>query len=405
MGYTELNKCLACGGEDLNLVLDLDFQPPANSFTRRPEDKLPRYPLQTMFCKACSHTQLSVAVDPAELFRDYIYVTGTSAWLTDHLSRFAYDWVDSQTKVLDIGCNDGTLMRAVIEEGGEAWGVDPALNLEKEQEGLNVIREFWGPEVLPKLPHMFDYITAFNSFAHNPDPLMFLQTTKEALRPGGRIVIEMPYAPKTFGLLQFDQVYHEHYNYFSVRSMRTLVDRAGLQLHRVEPTQMQGGSMRYFIGHKRPKESSSADLWVAHERDSDYNWYSTHKGYAEAARKTIDKLEHELIEWDKAGYYCIAYGASAKFSVVTNAFKRHQDCPINMVLDDNRLKQGRYTPGLGIIVHSPEIVREIGSNLLVLCGAANIKEELSAKLRALRPGAEGDMLMTWWGEGVKVEKL
>lgn len=408
MGYVELNNCLACGGESLNPVLDLDFQPPANALLKHPADKPMRYPLQTMFCKACAHTQLSVAVDPDELFRDYLYLTGTSKFLVEHMQDLALNYSRVGERSLDIGCNDGTLMRAILAvcPENEVWGIDPALSLGKEQAGLKVMREFFNMETAAALPK-FGLVTALNCFAHNPDPASLLLAIKSVLEPDGLAIIEMPYAPKTFAAGQFDQIYHEHYNYFSLMSMLALCKRTGMTVTSAYETTMHGGSMRYCIQTDATQRFTAYDVGtkLRQERDTGAHWYASQVQFAEKARKTIQKIENELIELDKAGYTCIAYGASAKLSVLINAFQRVRDCPLEMVVDDNPHKQGRYTPGVPIVIHSPEILREIGSNLLILCGANNIVEDLKEKVRALRPGAGGDMIMTYWGEGVRVEKI
>lgn len=409
MKYKDLTECLACGSKDLSHVLDLGWQPLANTYPKEPNTKLPCYPLETNFCKECSHVQLSIAVEPDEMFRDYLYVSGTSQTLRDHHERLAKDVVQyssRSTRVLDIGCNDGTLMRGFLKAGAKprnVWGVDPAMSLSEDQEGLNIITAYWNSKTAWLLSEM-NIVTALNVFPHNANPLGFLKAVQQVLTYQGRLVIEMPYAPDNFLFGQFDQVYHEHVSYFSALSLTHLADRAGMQVINATPYPVFGGSMRYVLTPKgHGHDDGSVRSQVQYEFEKGYELLGFHEGFAKVSRKLIDETETTLRLWDQAGYYCVAYGAAAKLSVVINAFKDKSGCPLNLVVDDNPLKQGRFTPGLDIPIASPEALSSIESGLLILCGAQNYLPEIKRKLRVLRPGAKDVILTTY--NGIKIEKL
>jgi SAM-dependent methyltransferase len=207
MENKELNECLACGSTELyNFVNFGDSMPLANTYPEKSGTKVPTYPLQMFVCGKCTHTQLGIAVDPDLLFKDYLYVSGTTDTLKNHFQAFAQKAIKraqvSDPHVLDIGCNDGSLMMAFREEGlTHVDGVDPAENLRAERDtklGYMTIVDYWSLEVARRMEHKFHIITGLNVFAHNSDPLGFLQACKEVLDPLGEIIIEFPYGKNVY---------------------------------------------------------------------------------------------------------------------------------------------------------------------------------------------------------------
>ena len=181
--YTELNICLACGGKNLSLVLDLGTQPLANSYHRR-DEILEEFPLALMLCTDCFHSQLSVAVNPDLMFKNYLYVSGTSHTLREYFDWFA-DMAASRREtgstplsVLDIASNDGSQLAAFRRYTSDITGVDPAQNLREtaEKTGATIMCDYWNKKTAQKLHRTFDIIIAQNVFAHNANPLGFLES-------------------------------------------------------------------------------------------------------------------------------------------------------------------------------------------------------------------------------------
>lgn len=395
--YKKLSQCLACGESELLPVLDLGVQQPANSYWKSEEEYSSRvkFRLATVFCSKCSHVQLNLAVNPDTLFRNYLYVSGTTETLRSYMRVLAEEWVSPGDTCLDVACNDGTLMRAMEAAGaGVVLGIDPALNLKKEQEGLFIRQTYWTEE-LARLyyANTFDLITAQNVLGHNSNPLGFMKGIEIALKKDGLAVIEMPYAPSTFGMCQFDQIYHEHISYFSRYSFSKLCERVGLIPLSSEGTPVHGGTMRYVVG-KTANDCFGLD--ISSERREGYYSLEFHKTFAETSLRVIDEIEQALRSFDSQGFKCVAYGASAKLSVLTQSFKLQSECPLAYAVDDNPMKRGYHTPGLDLPIYAPEVLAQEGSNLLILCGSPNFKDEIIRRMRTLRPGAKGDYILYYW---------
>ncbi len=246
---TPINKCLACGGKLGVKYFDAGMQPLANHFHDGSE-KLAEYPLGLNVCMSCWHSQLSHAVNPALMFRDYPYVSGTSATLRAYMKEFAAQVAPGKEKkrILEIGCNDGTLLLEFINLGHKVLGVDPAWNVASSV--APTLSAYWNEytveHMLPGWSAPFDIIVAMNVLAHVADPLTFLQLCKRVLAPGGRIYVQTSQA-KMIERGEFDTVYHEHHSFFTVSSMLNLARRAGLRVDAISHVQVHGTSYLFEL--------------------------------------------------------------------------------------------------------------------------------------------------------------
>ncbi len=207
-------KCKICNFETVP-ALNLERQPLANDY----EGEHGFFPLAVNHCPACGHGQLAAEVDPKILFSHYPYVTGTSQTLRTYCEEFAEMVTrenDPDGALLEIGCNDGTQLRAFKSRGWNIHGCDPASNMAKAQEGLPVLREFWSLKTADEWDHRFDVIVAQNVLAHVPDPVLFLAAVRLALKPDGIAYIQTSQADWLRNA-EFDCVYHEHFSYFCPR--------------------------------------------------------------------------------------------------------------------------------------------------------------------------------------------
>lgn len=379
--YKRLDQCLCCSNTDLFTVLDLNTQPPANSF-HKPEEQLPDYELKLMGCSRCWHTQLSVAVDPSELFKHYLYVSGTSKTLKEYFDWFAgvYHLPDfRKPRVLDIACNDGTQLDSFKDLGWDTWGVDPAENLHPVStgKGHKVKCAFWNQESAKGMPK-FDLITAQNVFAHTAEVSEFLKACKKVMRPDTILVIQTSQA-MMFDRNEFDTIYHEHISFFSTSSMQAIARKHKLFLHRAYTTDIHGTSYVFEL-RKRPSDSSIVRQQLAEEQYR-YN----RKFYAEYQTKAMECLTNlkDYIDLKRsAGVKVIGYGAAAKGMTVINAGK----IKLDYIVDDNPLKQGLLCPGSNIPVHGSDVLADERDNVVIVPLAWNFFDEIKAKARSLRPG-------------------
>lgn len=216
--FKELKECLCCGNSDVRTILDLGNQPLANTY--HTGEDLDVYPLKLNLCQNCWHLQLSHAVNPDLMFKNYLYVSGTSNTLREYFDKFvditlSYN-KDAKT-VLDIACNDGTQLDSYKRIGIKTYGIDPAENLHtiSKEKGHDIVLDYFNIESVKKFGNKkFDIITAQNVFAHNTYPLEFLKICKGILNDDGHIFIQTSQANMVLNN-EFDTIYHEHISFFN----------------------------------------------------------------------------------------------------------------------------------------------------------------------------------------------
>ena len=378
--------CCVCNSEKLTQVLDLGKQCLANSYRDRLEDKLEKYPLQLMRCSECSHMQLSHIVSREELFMDYIYASGTNATIQEYFAWFAdfcmmdHGSSDRALKVLEIACNDGSQLDKFRDLGCETYGVDPAANIMAETiaKGHHSHVGFWGKDTFD-LPEM-DIMIAQNVLAHVDDPRAFMKACAEKMSAKTTLYVQTSQCD----LIQngeFDSIYHEHVSFFTVRSMRTLVEQYGLSLVNVYKTDIHG---RSYIFKVAQKDSVITDLEVEEEQIGLYtpSFYYT---YHQRVHAKILFLRQQLKALQDAGYTIIGYGAAAKGMTLLGALdlKAH-GIQMKYIVDDADLKKNKYTPVDIPVKHSSALREEQGPFCLFLL-AWNFKEEILKRVCDMHP--------------------
>ena len=377
MKNLKINHCLCCHNDNLFTVLDLGDQPLANSF-HKPEQQLPLHELQLRACPECWHTQLSVAVDPEELFLNYLYVSGTSVtgrahfdWMADHYSQ------NNVGTVLDIACNDGSQLDSFSRLGWQCWGVDPATNLHAlSSQRHQVTCDFWTPQTAKSLPK-FNLITAQNVFAHTAKVDEFLQACAMVMHDQTVLVIQTSQA-EMFEHNEFDTIYHEHISFFSTASMQALVKRNGLHLNHVYKTTIHGTSYVFEIGSQH-RPTGTVDEFLVQEQPRYCQEF--YHDYAEKAMQCLTVLKQYLSQMQAQGHRVIGYGAAAKGMTVINAGQLKLD----YIIDDNTLKQGLLCPGSDIPVLPATVLQAESSALIIVPLAWNFYSEIVQRCRTLRP--------------------
>lgn len=374
-----LKNCLCCGGTDLKLVLDLNKQPLANSYLQDKNLPQDEFPLAINYCNECTHIQLTEAVDPDLLFKNYLYVSGT----TQTLKQYFKDFIDIVTrynsgkKVLDIACNDGTQLDAFKERGYDTYGIDPAENLYPlSSKNHTVICDYFNESSILKFDNYrdkFDIVIAQNVFAHNSYPKEFLECCKKVLSHTGHLFIQTSQADMV-AQNQFDTIYHEHISFFSISSMRSLARRAGLYIKDVIKTPVHGNSFVFVLSKWGPDNSSqfvSQENLLTPYRMQQYALNSI--SVAAETRGLINALR-------SSGHKVIGYGAAAKGNTFIN-FSKFQ---LDYIVDDNPLKHYLYTPGSRIPILPPNQIEKEKSPIYVVPLAWNFFEEIKSKVSAMK---------------------
>jgi len=384
----ELTECLCCGSTDLELTLDLGQQPMANSFIETEDTPELTFPLVLNRCTACSHLQLSHAVDPDLLFKNYLYVSGTSQTLKDYFdwfANFSMDYFSEKPKsVLDIACNDGTQLDSFKKIGLTTYGVDPATNLHPlSSANHEVICDYFKQEHVDGLKaKQIDIINAQNVFAHNDYPLEFLKQCKEIMHDDSVLFIQTSQANMVRNN-EFDTIYHEHLSFFCANSMNELAKRAGLYLIDIVKTPIHGTS--YVFVFSKVARSNHVQNILDAERAEGLQTPQTYVEYAEKARQVVKDLKDTIAAYRTEGYTIIGYGAAAKGMTLLN----FGNLSLDVIIDDNPLKQGLFTPGMHIPVESIDFLDNVEDlNVAFVPLAWNFFDEIKRKIKSKRDRRE-----------------
>lgn len=382
INYKPLQECLACGanGNFLQLLLDLGSQPLANAFHDLQQEQR-RFPLAVNRCLQCNHMQLSVAVEPKLLFDEYLYVSGTTTTLKKYFEDFVADIhpIDGQPlDILEIGCNDGTLLSLLQERGHRVIGVDPARNLRllSQAKNLNVHVGYWSHELAEKHKNAFDIVIAQNVIAHVDNPKSFLANVATALRPDGIAYIQI----SQYLMLkncEFDTIYHEHHSFFNLQSFALLAKQVGLTVVDAKLVPIHGTSAIWCLSRKyRPPTKRYVQLLDQEDFVSEEGFEHFRK-QAQLFKQRFSKV---ISEHREKGYKVIAYGAAAKANTILNFMNISPD----YIVDDNKLKIGLYSPGMNIrVVPSTQLAIEV-QPLFIIIAAWNFADEIKQRIKAVR---------------------
>jgi SAM-dependent methyltransferase len=358
--------CILCKRQTVEDFLDLGRTALANKFVRREEiaQPEPAYPLRVGFCHSCGHVQLTELVPPPAMFADYLYTSSASDTLKNHLYDLSdiivdrYDLGPSDL-VIDIGCNDGTLLNGFRRHGVRVVGVDPAANLAEltRESGIDRYVGFFSAGTAVEIVQQWgpaSVITATNTFPHIPRLQDFITGLKTALAPGGVFVIEAHYLVDLLEQGAFDTIYHEHVSYWALGPMVHLFDQAEMEVVQVEHLPIHHGQIRVFVQRKGEGlvQPSVANL-LEMERSLGIDDFATYQGFAQRTQQIKSDLHAKLQELRAANKRIVGYGAPAKGNTLLSYLEVGPEI-LTYIADRSPLKQGLYTPGMHIPVVSPE---------------------------------------------------
>jgi SAM-dependent methyltransferase len=400
--FEELKSCLCCNNNELDLVLDLGQQPLANSYHNG--ENLEYYPLILNLCKECWHLQLGHVVNPDLMFKNYLYVSGTSNTGKEYFkwfSNFTLSQQPNAKNVLDIASNDGTQLDYYKDLGLNTFGIDPAKNLSKiaESKGHKIITDYFNQDTLVKFDDIkFDIIVAQNVFAHNGYPLDFLKSCKNLLSEDGRIYIQTSQSNMIINN-EFDTIYHEHISFFSVMSMIEIVKKSGLFLNDVFKTDIHGVS-NVFVLSKRDFTNDSVVKEINNFKSNSLDKIQKYVDYSLNSYKIVKELKKVIIEYKNNGHQIVGYGAAAKGNTLLNFGKINLD----YILDDNELKWGLMTPGMNIKIEPPKHLLNIKKDepIIFIPLSWNFYDEIKNKIKNIRDN-DNDIFVKYFPQ-IKIER-
>ena len=321
-----------------------------------------------MVCTECWLVQSEDYLTAAELFTsDYAYFSSTSSsWLThaanytEKLTRMLQ--LDKTSLVIEVGSNDGYLLKNFVRSGITCIGIEPTEGTAKTAEKLDipVIREFFGEKIGKKLAYegrKADLIVGNNVYAHVPDINDFTMGLKALLKPNGTITLEFPHIKKLIEYNQFDTVYHEHFSYLSLHTVERIFKMAGLRIWDVEELPTHGGSLRIYGCHIDDSRvtSNSVETFLLEEARFGLQTLAPYKNFQSVADEIKEDLLTFLIKQKKSGKSVVGYGAAAKGNTLLNYVGVNSDL-IPFICDKSVAKQGKYMPGSRIPILSPSVL-------------------------------------------------
>jgi SAM-dependent methyltransferase len=365
---TPITRCRLCENTDLTEVLALAPTPAGDHYLPadlHPE-RLPVFPLSLRQCSECGHVQLGAIVDPEYIYRDYIYTTKSSIGLAEHFQEYAQKTLtDLKLKpgalVVEIGSNDGTMLRAFQNLGMRVLGIDPAIDIAQKatQSGITTIPDFFRNEIADQILAEHgpaQLIIANNVLANVSSPKDTVAAIRRLLAPDGVFVFETGYLKYLAEDCVFDNIYHEHIDYYAIRPLVRFFKSLDMSMIDVHLSASKGSSIRCFVSLSEAGHAVSSTVEELCEREKDYQ-YQTPIPYKALAIKleSIKSKLHEILKPAKARGETIA-GFGASVGVTTMLYFFELEPYISFLIDDNPSRQGLFSPGLAIPVRSPDIL-------------------------------------------------
>jgi len=373
--------CRCCGSKQLKRALSLGFQPLANNLLENINDKSKVYPLELNVCEECFNCQLSVTIKSDEMFSNYLYQSSTTKFFRDHFISAAKKYVkdfklDKDSYIIDVGSNDGIGLKPFLDLGfSNIQGIEPAKNLADlaNKNGINTFHGYLDEKALNPIKNGADLLLASNVFAHADDLKSMAESMKKLIKPEGKIIIEVQYLLNTIKDLTFDNIYHEHTNYWSLTALNRFFENLELKIFDVEEINTHGGSIRVYISKEKDIEiQNSVNELLKKEEKFGLKEISTYLEFGNKVENLKKEVTNNLENLKKKYHSIVGYGAPAKATTALNYFNIKSE--IDFIVEDNPLKHGKFVPGANIPIHPKEKIKDKKALILVL--AWNFFEEI-----------------------------
>ncbi len=375
-------ECRSCGNVELKRVLSLGYQPLANNLLNKQKENCELYPLELNYCNKCHNCQLSVSVDPKKMFSNYLYTSSTSKVFRDHFVKAANKYYKDlklskkKSYIIDVGSNDGVALKPFLDLGfKKVLGIEPAQNLAKlaNKNRVKTFNGFLEKKNLHKIKKNADLILASNVFAHSDKLKEMAECMLKLLSKKGTIIIEVQYLMNTLKDLTFDNIYHEHYNYWSLTSLVNFFKQFEAKIIKAEQVNTHGGSLRVYIKKdKKAKIEKNVKQILKEEENFGIKKFETYKKFGEKVFKIRENVRKNIKKLKDKNKVIIGYGAPAKATTALNFFGISKE--IDFIVEDNRLKHDKFIPGVKIPIKDKSKIKNKKNTLIVL--AWNFYEDI-----------------------------
>lgn len=388
--------CRFCGGTLVDF-LDLGMSPLCESYVAENQLRASErfYPLDVRICSGCLLVQLQEYVAPKDIFSEYAYFSSFSdAWL-DHARCYAETMSESlrlgpSHRVIEVGSNDGYLLQYFVAKNIPVLGIEPAANVARSAQARKVPTriQFFNAATARELAGegiRADLLVANNVIAQVSDLNSFIEGIRIVLKPEGICTVEFPHLLKTIEGNQFDQIYHEHFSYFSALTAMRVFESHRLRVFDAEELWTHGGSLRLHLCHDtnkdRPTRHTVTEL-LEHERACGMDRLETYAGFVDRVRATKRALLRCLIQKKDEGKAIVGYGAPGKGNTLLNYCGIRTDF-LDYTVDRNPYKQGKYLPGTHIPIFAPEEIAKTKPDYVLIL-PWNLKDEIMIQMAHIR---------------------
>jgi SAM-dependent methyltransferase len=391
------HRCRFCNSVLSEVFVDLGMSPLSNAFV--PADSAEQmeafFPLTAYVCGECLLVQVPQFERPEKIFSDdYAYHSSYSDTWLEHARQYVEAMIrrygiDQNSRVIEIASNDGYLLQYFVRAKVPVLGIEPAANVGRvaEEHGVPTVAAFFGSalaEDLVRSGQTADLLLGNNVLAHVPDLNDFVEGLRIALKPNGVVTLEFPHLVRLIEGNQFDTIYHEHFSYFSLSTVKHVFDVHHLQVFDVEEIPTHGGSLRVHVQHAGADRSvgQAVERLLADERQFGIGALTTYRRFGAEVQRTKRNLLRFLIEAKENGKRVAGYGAPAKANTLLNYCGIRADL-LEFTVDRSPYKQGRLLPGTRIPVHDPKRILETKPDFVLIL-PWNIKEEITQQMNCIR---------------------
>ena len=390
-------RCRFCKTPLRNTFVDLGMSPLCESYLTREQlnQMEPFYPLHAYVCSECFLVQIEEYVSAENIFSDYAYFSSYSDSWVEHARIYTDQMIellglDARSQVVELASNDGYLLQHFVARGIPALGIEPAGNVAEVaiRKGVRTVVKFFGENTARELAaagEQADLLLGNNVFAQVPDLNDFVKGMKLLLRPKGTITMEFPHLLRTVQENQFDQIYHEHFSYFSLTTADKIMSAHGLTLFDVEELPTHGGSLRIFVRHTNESSRPVGDRVrqiLAREAAHGVTRLDYYSVFGEQVKETKRKLLSYLIGLKRAGKSVAGYGAPGKGNTLLNYCGIRTDL-LDYTVDRSPHKQGKFLPGTHIPIHHPDKIKETRPDYVLIL-PWNLKAEIKKQISYIR---------------------
>jgi methylation protein EvaC len=350
--------CQVCSHPDIVEILDLGKQPLANKYPTRDQFATEDFfPLSIYFCPRCKNVQLGTMVSRERMFEDYFYLSSVNAGLVRHFEGLAAKLMAARF-VVDVGSNDGILLKPLKQLGVKAVGVEPSINVSKiaNDQGLTTICSFFNSGTASEIESAYgnpDVIVASSVFTHLEDPHSFIDAVRQLLASDGRFIIEVEYIGNILQAIQFERFYLDRIFYYSLNSLWHLFDAHDMIVTDVDHIEPHGGSLQVTIHRKAPGVTPSDKVATLLKDEEASLTVGKLDEFRSKVSTQIAAFRDRLAEHKRSKVKVAGYGAPARVSTICN-YGNIGPSLIEFTVDDNPLKQNRFTPG----THIPIVTKD-----------------------------------------------